>query len=138
MSDNPYTSPENLSYSPSEKASLGLAYGDVAPLCSAAGWLKFLGILNIIIGIVYCITIIGAIIGWLPLWIGVSLNSAANSLRAGYERQNSHEIRAGMTSTALVFKIVGVIVVIYLALMALYFLFVIGFMILAGVSHMQA
>ena len=137
MSDNPYASPENASSLLSGKAGTGLDYRDVEPLCSVSGWLRFLGILNIIIGVLYCITIIGAIIGWLPLWIGVSLNRAAGSLRTGYEQRNGHEIRAGMASTALVFKIVGVIAFVYLALMALYVIFVVGVMIFAAVSHVR-
>ena len=125
MSDNPYTSPKEPSGSPFSGKHTALSFDDLAPLCNASSWLKLLGVVNIVIGVIYCITIIGLIIGWLPLWIGITLNRASNSLKAGYEQSNCHEIREGMSSLALVFKIIGVIVIIYLVLLALYFLAII-------------
>ena len=122
MSENPYTSPQEPPDSPFSGKDTALSFDDLAPLCNASGWLKLLGVVNIIIGVIYCITIIGLIIGWLPLWIGITLNRASNSLKAGYEQSNRHEIRRGMSSLALVCKIIGVIVIIYLVLLALYFL----------------
>ncbi len=42
------------------------------------GWLKFLGILNIVGGALYALTIVGLIVAWLPIWMGVLLVQAAN------------------------------------------------------------
>ena len=76
MSDNPYNSPAPSPDSPFAKGGSGLDFSSVAPLCHAAGWLKFLGILNIILGVIYCLTIIGLIIGWLVGWTIAGAGSA--------------------------------------------------------------
>jgi len=137
VSENPYTSPQERSDSPFSGKDTALSFDDLAPLCNASGWLKLLGVVNIIIGIFYCITIIGLIIGWLPIWIGVTLNRASNSLKAGYEQSNRHEIRSGMSSLALACKIIGVIVIIYLILMALYFLVIIAALLMGVFAGVQ-
>jgi hypothetical protein len=123
VSDNPYTSPEQVGGTPFSKpaAEGGLDFSSVASLCQTAGWLKFLGILNIIAGVLYCLTIIGLIIGWLPIWIGISLNKASDSLKSGYARRDPSAIRAGMDSLSLVIKIFGVLAVIGLAINVVYF-----------------
>ena len=137
MSENPYTSPQEPSGSPFSGKDTALSFDDLAPLCNASSWLKLLGVVNIIIGVLYCITIIGLIIGWLPLWIGIALNRASNSLKAGYEQSNRHHIREGMSSLALVFKIIGVIVIIYLVLLALYFLVIIAAVLVGVIAGIQ-
>jgi hypothetical protein len=76
------------------------------------------------------LTIVGLIFGWLPIWIGVSLNAACNSLRNGYARRSPSEIRYGLDKLALVIKIFGVLAVIGLVINVLYF----GFIILAVVG----
>jgi hypothetical protein len=38
-----------------------------------SGWIKFLGITAIIVGGLYALSIIGIIIAWLPIWIGIIL-----------------------------------------------------------------
>ncbi|NIW79677.1 MAG: hypothetical protein GWN16_09545, partial [Calditrichae bacterium] len=43
-----------------------------------SAWLKFLGIVSIISGAVVAITIVGIIIAWLPIWLGVLLFQAGD------------------------------------------------------------
>jgi hypothetical protein len=45
------------------------------------GWIKFLGITAIICGGLYAISIIGLIIAWLPIWMGIILLRVANGSR---------------------------------------------------------
>ncbi len=42
------------------------------------GWLKFLGILSIIGGAVQAITLVGIIIAWLPIWLGIIMTQAGS------------------------------------------------------------
>ncbi len=42
------------------------------------GWLKFLGILNIIGGALYALTLVGLLVAWLPLWMGILLVQAGS------------------------------------------------------------
>ena len=136
MSDNPYISPSATPGSPPPKQALGLDYSTVASLCDVSGWLKFLGILNIIAGVLYCLTIVGAVVGWIPIWIGVSLNNAGTSLRAGYDGRNEMAMRMGMDKLALAIKIFGILTLIGLIINVLvlvaYVLFAVLFF--AGVS----
>ncbi len=45
---------------------------------NTAGWLKFLGIVNIVAGGLTAITIVGIVIAWLPIWIGILLFQAGS------------------------------------------------------------
>jgi hypothetical protein len=43
----------------------------------SAGWMKFLGVLLILYGIFLVFTLVGILICWLPIWLGVILFKAA-------------------------------------------------------------
>ena len=124
MSDNPYMSPESAGGPVPPAVGEKLDYHTIAPLFAVAGWLRFLGILNIIFGAIYCLTIVGLIIGWLPLWIGITLNKASSSLQTGYTQRNYMDVRSSMESLALVIKIFGVLALIGLVINILYFGFI--------------
>ena len=44
-------------------------------------WLKFIGVMAIIYGVISAITIIGILIAWLPIWMGVLLFQAGNAAK---------------------------------------------------------
>ena len=52
------------------------------PLYGSQMWLKFLGVMNIIQGIIAAMTIIGIIFAWLPIWMGVLLFRAGSSIES--------------------------------------------------------
>ena len=54
------------------------------PIYQARGWMKLLGILNIIGGILIAITLVGIIIAWLPIWMGVILYQAGSASEQAY------------------------------------------------------
>lgn len=54
------------------------------PIYQSRGWLKFLGVISIIQGIVSAITIVGIIFAWLPIWIGVLLYKCATTMERAY------------------------------------------------------
>ena len=43
-----------------------------------AGWMKFVGILTIIGGCLQALSILGLVIAWLPIWMGVVLTKAGS------------------------------------------------------------
>lgn len=56
------------------------------PLYQAKGWLKFLGTLSILGGILQALSVIGLLWAWLPIWMGVLLfqaGASAETARAG-------------------------------------------------------
>ena len=54
------------------------------PLYNNKGWIKFFGIMNIIYGILAAVSIVGIIFAWLPIWMGVLINGAANNIEKAY------------------------------------------------------
>lgn len=49
------------------------------PIYQAKGWMKLLAVVMIIYGILIALSIIGIIIAWLPIWLGVLLWQAATA-----------------------------------------------------------
>jgi hypothetical protein len=45
---------------------------------NSSGWLKFLGIVNIVMGVLIALTIVGIIVAWLPIWMGLLLYRAGS------------------------------------------------------------
>jgi len=133
MTQDPYSSPQtDFNYSsqlPNPKASLAM------PLVENSFWLRLLGIALILNGALACLTIVGIIFGWLPIWIGILLFQAA----AAYDRlktNNNPQLEYDAHSKlALALKIQGIMVLIGLILFALYVCFII-LMLVLGVSGM--
>ncbi|MCB2207815.1 MAG: DUF5362 domain-containing protein [Bacteroidetes bacterium] len=82
------------------------------PLFSSKGWIKFLGILMIIYGVFVAMTLVGIIIAWLPIWLGVLLNQTANRIE---QAQVSGDITAmvrSQNSLSTYFTVYGVLALI--------------------------
>ena len=99
------------------------------------GWLKFLGIINIIQGAIAIISTfgIGIIIAWLPIWLGVLLLQAGSRITAARFSNNQEELITMMDKLRLYFIIQGVLIIVVLALAIIGFL-VFG-SILSGYLH---
>jgi len=118
---NPYQTPG--SYDP-PKPGYGAGGGgsEMQPLVDVSGWLALIGWFNIIVGGLYCLTLIGAVFGWLPLWIGFLLKNASDKLKSG---QN----QAAAKDLSTFFVIVGVMVIINIVILALYLAFLLLMMV---------
>lgn len=87
-------------------------------------WMKILGGLMIALGVFYCITIVGLIVGWIPLWLGY-LAYTAGSLLDGAEEKAGDETRVlAVEKIALFFKICGILAVVYLVIIIVTFIIV--------------
>ncbi len=80
------------------------------------GWLKFLGILSIIGGILYALTLVGIIFAWLPIWLGVILNQAGSKAAEYAERGDNASLAALLEKLKTYFTITGILVIISFAL----------------------
>lgn len=98
-----------------------------APLFAAKGWMKFLGVLMIIYGILVAITIVGLIICWLPIWIGVILFRAATAAETAQISGSKMELHEALSKLKTYFTIYGI-----LALIGV--IFAVIFMIAGGIS----
>lgn len=89
------------------------------PLYLGKKWMKFLGVVLIGIGVLYGISIIGLIVAWLPVWLGILLFQAANRAEAGYMGDDEPSVLAAQWKVNRFFVVAGVSTLVYLVLMAL-------------------
>lgn len=78
------------------------------PLYRSKGWMKFIGVLCIIMGVMYGMTIAGLIVAWLPLWIGIVLLRAARQIQLAHDTQDTTALSLGLENIRKFFKITGV------------------------------
>ncbi|MFQ5584705.1 MAG: DUF5362 family protein [Calditrichia bacterium] len=81
-----------------------------------SGWLKFLGIVNIISGALSAITIVGIIYAWLPIWMGVLLLQAGNSATNARFGGSNEELIVVMQKLKTFFILTGVLMIIAFAI----------------------
>ncbi|MBL8892688.1 MAG: DUF5362 domain-containing protein [Planctomycetaceae bacterium] len=105
MNQNPYKAPQ---------------YHPMEPLHAVAPWLAFLGWVCIIAGVIYCLTIIGLIIGWLPIWMGILLKGASERLKLGFQSGNEAELYAASKNLGTYFIILGILTLIAMIINLLY------------------
>lgn len=89
------------------------------PLYGAKGWMKFLGVLTIIYGVFAALSIVGLLIAWLPIWIGVLLYQAANATEAAVHAQDAAALTRALEKLRTYFVIMGVLTLLGLILMLL-------------------
>lgn len=82
------------------------------PIYQARGWMKLLGILNIIGGVMLAITLVGIIIAWLPIWMGVILYQAGSSSEQAYFNGDKYSLVKSLTQLKLYFTINGILALI--------------------------
>ena len=82
------------------------------PLYEGKGWIKFLGIMSVIQGIVAAISIVGILFAWLPIWVGVILYQSATKMEQAYTMGDKREFYESMSKLKLYFVIQGITTVI--------------------------
>lgn len=92
-----------------------------------AGDMRFVGLFYIILGAIYCITIIGAIIGIPFIICGLRLRESADSYTAYIGSQDSVMLERAFEKQGSFFFIQKVLVIIALVFIALYIIFLIAF-----------
>lgn len=115
MSSNPYSAPIHAGKGTAPAQSVH----PMQPLYEASGWMSFLGWLMIIYGILQCLSIIGVIVGWLPIWIGIVLKGSADRLKSGFVSGDTAQLYDSSRQLATYFTIMGVLALIGLLLTAL-------------------
>ncbi|MDE0659309.1 MAG: hypothetical protein F4029_02500 [Gammaproteobacteria bacterium] len=85
------------------------------PLYEARGWMKLLGVVLVITGILTALSIVGLIIAWLPIWLGVLLFQAAGRIELAFATDDEMSLRESLAKLKTFFVIQGVLLLIYLA-----------------------
>ena len=97
------------------------------PVYEARGWMKLLGVLLIIGGVLYAITIVGIIIAWLPIWMGVVLYQAGSSSEQAYFNGDKYSLIKSLTQIKLYFTTMGIMTLLSIILMGIMIVaFIIG------------
>lgn len=89
------------------------------PLYSAKGWMKFLGVLAILYGVLTALSIVGLLIAWLPIWMGVLLYQAAEAAEGAVHANDAASLTRALSKLRTYFVIMGVLALIGLVVMLL-------------------
>jgi len=106
------------------------------PLFNSKGWIKFLGILMIVYGAMVALSIIGIVIAWLPIWLGVLLNKAANKIGEAQYSGNKTDMIEAQKSLATYFTIYGVLALVGIVLTVLFVVVAVTTGLLANLSEL--
>lgn len=94
--------------------------------------LKFLGVLKIVVGAIYCLTIFGVLIGVLDIIQGIRLRNAGESFRYYLHSNDGIHLNAALEQLSRFFSSEKSVKIIILALFALYLVIVIIMVIYKG------
>ena len=83
------------------------------------GWLKFIGIMMIIGGALEALSIVGIIIAWLPVWMGVILIQAANAAESFALNSDTSKLTELASKLRLYFTIQGIFIIVNIAFVIL-------------------
>lgn len=84
-------------------------------LNKGSGWMKFIGILSIIAGALTALSIIGIIIAWLPIWMGVVLYQAGNLASSAYLLKDENKFLESVSKIRLYFILTGITLIVGIA-----------------------
>jgi len=108
------------------------------PLYDARGWMKFLGVLNIISGVLACLTIVGILWGWLPLWQGILLFNAGKQGELSWQGEDPERLRDALRQLKTYFIISGVSMLLTMALAAFFLIAILGLGAIGLLSGLEA
>lgn len=76
------------------------------------GWMKFLGLMNIIGGALNCLSIVGILWGWIPIWIGIILMGAGGRADEFARQGDSAALEGLMGKLKTYFTISGIMLIV--------------------------
>jgi hypothetical protein len=91
-----------------------------------AKYMKFIGILEIIGGAIYCLTIIGALIGVPVIYMGIRMREAAEGFKKYLASDSKQDLNYAIDRQTRSFFIQFVIAIIALAFLGIYLIVIIG------------
>lgn len=93
-----------------------------APLVASKGWMKFLGVMYIIMGVLTALSIVGIIVAWVPIWLGVLLVQAANATEESASNGSRDSFQRALSKLKTFFIVNGVLMLIVVALYVIMFI----------------
>lgn len=80
-------------------------------LSRATGWMKFLGATMIIYGGMIALSIVGIVIAWLPIWMGLLLIKAAQKAKTATNTGNKLLLNSALQNINNYFTISGILLI---------------------------
>ncbi len=87
-----------------------------------AVWAKFIGIVNIIVGALTALSLVGIIIAWLPIWMGVILFQAGSRADEAHTSKRYDQLVPMIEKLRMYFLIQGILIIVGIALTILSFI----------------
>ncbi len=91
------------------------------PLFNGKSWMKFYGIVTIIAGVISALSLVGILYAWVPIWLGILVNGAANKVEMAYHTGNKQAFIEAQQKLNTFFVINSIIILITVVLTALFF-----------------
>jgi hypothetical protein len=107
----------------------------MGPLSVSAGWMKLIGTVSIIYGVLTALTIIGLLFAWLPIWLGILTRKAATQAQLAYASGDENAAIISTDSLRTIFKIQGIILLIGLIFSAVWVVIIIAAIFFASTSN---
>lgn len=76
------------------------------------GWMKFLGIMMIVSGILQALSIVGIIVAWIPIWLGVLLSQTSTIAKQFAETENPELLGTFTAKLKTFFLIAGILTIV--------------------------
>ena len=89
------------------------------PLFASKGWMKLLGVVMIIQGVVIALTLVGVVVCWLPIWLGMLLFKAAGYVEGAQLTGDKVQLAEALHKIKTFFVINGVLMLIFLIVAAI-------------------
>ena len=80
------------------------------------GWIKFLGIVFIVTGAIQALSIVGIVIAWLPIWMGVLLMQVAKFADRFEQLKDVEALHQMLIKLRVFFTVQGIMLIIALIL----------------------
>ena len=80
-----------------------------------SGWMKLLGIITIISGVLSVLSIVGIIVAWIPIWLGILLIQSASRANSAGSLNKPEELLVMLDKLRLYFVVHGIMLVVILA-----------------------
>jgi hypothetical protein len=107
----------------------------MGPLNVSAGWMKLIGTVSIIYGVLTALTIIGLLLAWLPIWLGILTRKAATQAQLAYASGDENAAIMSTDSLRTIFKIQGILLLIGLIFSAVWVVIIIAAIFFASTSN---
>lgn len=88
------------------------------PLAQGRGWIKLVATLAILYGVMIALTIVGLLVAWLPIWIGIALFQSASAIEEAGVTGDPEAMLRAMNKLKSYFTIMGVLTLIGLLFFA--------------------